>query len=154
MIHEYKGKKKRNKKKHCKIPLTFPSTDARDFLAKRWKALLIDKGRRVRITMLTSPYDFWHFVNVMHTQRTQQKNGNLQDKEIQTEYSTALKKNANLQTIDVIYEFPNGIDVSNKMYNGDVVGDTELKGAYDVVLTKFGFIEAVPRLLLVRHGRC
>jgi hypothetical protein len=117
---QYKAKKT-SKIRHTKLTLTFPCSDARDFSEGHYEANIIEEGTAIHFKLPVAPAFFLKFVNLVSKKKKAKGLANDQDKDAhQTMATSVLSKKSH--TMEVVYELPGAMAVSNKCYNEDATG--------------------------------
>jgi hypothetical protein len=137
LINEYK-KNAQWSKKCTKISLEFLSIDARDFIEKRYKGKVVRDGRAVQITIPTLA-SFWIlYFKRLNKERMKEVTGNAQDKDVHETMVTRLKSAAeNIRTMNIIYTLPEGMQVTNKLFNAGASDQFELVPKHEGIGSNF-----------------
>jgi hypothetical protein len=104
--------------KFTKVTTIFMCADARDFYEGRYEAKIINGGRAIQVTF-PAVASFWlMYLNKINKNKMEKGKENLQDKEAHEMLIThMMKPTEDIRNINVVYECPGGMLVSNKLYN-------------------------------------
>jgi hypothetical protein len=107
-----------SRSKFTKVTTIFPCTDARDFYEGRYEAKIIHGGKAIQVTVPTVPSFWLKYLNKINKRKIDNKQGNLQDKEAHEMMITRMMETTqDIRTMNVVFECPGDILVSNKLYN-------------------------------------
>jgi hypothetical protein len=107
---------KKSKVRQTKITLTFPGIDARDQDEGRFEGQIIEGGRAIQVKMPVIPHFWLKYVKSISSGRKKKGVANDQDKDAHQTLATKVVKQTP-RTMDVIFELPGGMMVSNKNCN-------------------------------------
>jgi hypothetical protein len=126
---------KKSKVRQTKITITLPSIDARDFHLGHYEAQVVENGCAIQVKMPIVPFFFHKFVRSINAKKKKKGVSNDQDKDAhQTLVTKVLEETSGV--LEVVYELPDGMRVSNKKYNEDAI-DNRLIARMEGVGSKF-----------------